>query len=847
MEQSENQKELPLLPIEIIHKIINYLNVINNDQYPFQFNHINYLLKIPIIQTYVAQITLPILEINSKHYIKKFYKTNDNNLDDELHSKVKNFRSSYQLISFLKKLNYVPHKIICSLKDALEIFESNLFKNNKTLINQIIFEISIDKNDTVEAMNNFLQVVPQIFKLNMIGGTQLLNYEPAILNRVQHLTCLLKDSKFYLPSLPINLQTLSISNYQPGFNEVPRNLTKIRLVDTNINDLMLPITIKEIQLEDLKLSHSRVNLSQYQYLKSFTYKGNLDSKKILQLSKFELPTTLKNLTIQCSNIYGLDNLLSHKNLRKLKLIDCPNLSLFFKYKFPDNLEELEFSFINCQLNIPQEDFFVSDFLIPDESSPLQTFRDRSGTYLIVDQDFKLPQSLKKLIFKNLSYVCLSVEIYLPNLKELYIKNLSNYRIEKILHNCHTNLFSLNKLTISNCGIEEIIDLKFPPNLTFLDLSQNRIKLIKNTNLKHLRNLNTLSFFKHSFSSNNDFELPLGLKELDLSFGYLNYFNFVEQKNLMNVNLNIKQDFNWQDLPPSLQFINIIFQGQKIHGSISEFTNLKSIELTSWFNKCRVDEECFKNFEQLNSLHDISFNGVNLNNTEFILPSSLKTLTILHSAHDNYLNSFSLKQCKYLESLKLKNINVDGFNFDDLSPTLEKLELINTKFNQIAGNLDHLKNLQKLNLTSSFSEHLQQNLTIPNSLNILILNYNQLDYVSTINKIINCKSLESLHLIRSTISTKHFQNLSKTTKNQYSINNLESFTEEKYFNEFGISQEIKNLFNNIFRLTSISTPLNFFIYDILKSGRNLKDIYLVDTIANVLQTGFNNDIIKGEYQ
>ncbi|KAI5964328.1 uncharacterized protein KGF55_002270 [Candida pseudojiufengensis] len=836
----EQLNDLPLLPIEIIHKIINNLITIPNSQYPFQYNHINYLLNLPIINTYIAEFIYPILEIDSKSYFRKSYKLN--NSDNENKEITKKFRSTYQLIRFLKKLKYIPNKINCNLKEALELVESDLFQRDTTLLNKIKFEISIDENDDLESIRRFIKFTPNAYKLNLIGETK---FDQELLINLSHLD-LCYDCNYWL-ELPSTLQSLTIFNSTFHKYQAPNNLIKIKLINTNPNIIHLPTTIKEIQIEELKVNIQNIQLSQYHFLKSFSYKGNLDSKRILQLSKFEIPYTIENLSIQCSNIYGLDNILKYEKLKKLKIIDCPNLSLFFKYKFPDNLEELEFSFINCQLIIPRENFFISDFLIPNDFSPLQTFQDRSGNYLLVDKDFKLPLSLKKLILKNLSYVCLGIELYLPNLKELYLKNLSNYKIEKILYNSHHNLPKLNKLTISNCGIDEIRDVKFPPNLTFLDLSQNRIKLIKDTNLKQLRNLKIISFFKHSFSTNNDFEIPTVLNELDLSFSFMREFNFQNYQNLFNLNINIKNDFNWKDLPPNLQFINIIFQGSKINGSLSTYKNLKSIEIISWFKRCEFDKNCFSKFEELKSLHNLSLSGVNLNNIDLKLPSNLRNLNIIHSINDKNHNSFNLKDCQLLESIKLSNLNfINEFNFNDLPITLEKLELINIQFNEISGNLNHLLNLQLLNLTNSFNETLQLRLNFPKSLNILILNFNQLDYIYILNKIINCPNLESLHLIRSSIISKSFHNLTPLEKQQYSINQFESFTKEKYFNEFGITKEIK-LLNNIFKLTYLSTPLNFFIYDILKNCKKLKDIYLVDTIANLLQSGFNNDIIKGEYQ
>jgi len=221
----------------------------------------------------------------------------------------------------------------------------------------------------------------------------------------------------------------------------------------------------------------------------------------------------------------------------------------------------------------------------------------------------------------------------------------------------SSLITLENLTLRNNGFIDMNDLRFPPSLKKLDLSNNSIRSFKN-------NFNTY--------------VPL-LTNLDMSVNNLS--DHPRQIILGNRPVTIPA-FNFAELPQTLKELNL--SSNRFYG-LSNFTNLpNNLEILM------VDDNIFNdvNVSVLpNNLRMLSLN-IRQNNTQIIpnftqLPTGLE---ILQMNNCYFSGSPDLTQLPRLLQ-KFESFNNQYTGNLDLSRLPDLIQSVDLSLNQFVGNLD----------------------------------------------------------------------------------------------------------------------------------------------------------------
>ena len=437
------------------------------------------------------------------------------------------------------------------------------------------------------------------------------------------------------------------------------------------------------QLENIKFNYKNYQIS------SLIFKGNgnifLNENMVNTINNFIYSDNIQKLVIKNCILskanYNFQILLKKLHLNKnLRILDfSKNFIINSIEKKYFNLFLLNNNIQNFKINLS----FNSTKKCFNELNFFKTMKQLNKISIICDSDFST-KIMEKLLFHSnkLKSITLSNIIISGNFDFSQFKNLEEFSINNskgIINKFEINK-SLKKLKIKNVIIDE--DILF--------------NILNNSK-------NTLEYFEinQKISNNKIINCIYSLKEIK-------YLKIINIELLMTLNkLNLKK---------------IIELKIELNEHLNKYfpDNLLQLKKISLKNNISIQKECLLNILKVENLTKLSFKNIKFKRDIIsILGNNFKNLRFLKSISLNnnfdYINNdnnlienliINLKHCSFLQSLSIKNNNIDNklfgilhFQFDYIH-ILQKLNISNNKIDQIGFSFLHLfsnklKNLEKL--------------------------------------------------------------------------------------------------------------------------------------------------------
>ncbi|KAG5418493.1 hypothetical protein I9W82_004021 [Candida metapsilosis] len=700
---SSTTAQLPILPPEVTDRILSFL--LEDD------DTMDYLQAVPELRSMVINYRRPTTEV----------------------SKIYNwmYGDIYTIEDFSRErllLNYKPNLVESDVTSTCQILDSGVD------LSGVKFKITVKPNNSNEQVRRVLENV-DVYEL--VG----LDRNVEVKSSLKHLEVTRWSSEF-----PSQLESLKISSFLPHLMPyIPQALKRLEITDPILHRHSLPTSIRELRIEEFYVAQLRVDLSYLDNLDVFEFKGNVERCKLKHLQDIQLPTTIKSLSLECTSLISLNGLEIFTNLEKLKVIDCPDLVLFFTPEYPSTLTHLEFSFKNCRQKLFERSRVV--FQIPGRS-PLDAVRfvyANGGFLLAVEDEFQPPPSLRTLILKNHQEIYFGPKLNLPNLQNLVVEKIYRLNCGRLMSGLST-CDELIRLTLKDSSIDCIDDVKLPKNLCHLDLSGNILSSIRNTNLKSLKQLGSMDLNNNRFVSSNNIDIPASLQSLSMSYNKPHIYNF-SHTNLTKIDIELPESvsFKWKSFPTTLKYATILGDGHYIDQIPNTFQSLRKLFLYSWFRSLRFET---LDFSHLANLYDLDVTRFHPDKSKLLrLPPSIVNARIMYG--DKVLSPWpNLTSCKNLKILGLESAAYDEIDLDLLPQSLEKLCISAASALPTCGSLFRLTNLWFLDISQSLVEGIPLFFIDVPQLQVLMVNSctiraNCADYI-------NCPTIEMLSVGRGTL-------------------------------------------------------------------------------------------------
>ena len=481
------------------------------------------------------------------------------------------------------------------------------------------------------------------------------------------------------------------------------------ILKQNFKNIYLKFPINK-QLENINYNYNNYKIS------SLIFKGNgnifLSENMVNKINNFIYSDNIQKLVIK-------DCILSKENynfqilLKKLYLNQNLRLIDFSKNFIINSIDKNYFNLFllnnkiqNFKINLS----FNSTKKCFNELDYFKTMKKLNAISIICDLDFS-SKVIEKLLFHSnkLKSITLSNVIISGNFDFSKFNNLEEFSIcdsQGIINKFDLNS-SLKKLKIKNVIIEE-------------EILNNILNISKNT----------LEYFEinQKISNSKINNCIYSLKKIK----YLKIINIEFPPIIFNLNLK-----------------NIIELKIELNEQLNSYfpDNLIQLKKISLKNKISIQKKCLLNILKVENLTKLSLKKIKLKGEIIsILGNNLKNLRFLKSIslqeNFEYLNDknlienliINLKYCAFLQSLSIKNNNIDNklfgilfFQFDNI-PILQKLNISNNNIDQIGFSFLHLfsnklKNLKKLYIKGNllaFNQEIEEKMKLFSEFKSLII-------------------------------------------------------------------------------------------------------------------------------
>lgn len=611
-----------------------------------------------------------------------------------------------------------------SKEKALQEWWGQLSYGWKSIFKQLI-------NSTADSISiNDLYKIAALDSLNLANNTFIQDVEPlSILTDLVYLN--LKNSTVKdihaLSSLTnlkvLNLSGTIISDLQ--YIRYAENIELLAIDQTQITDLS-PIQhfahLKSLSLAGTPVNNFEAisNLKAIEYLNvSDTRFADTDSELILALNKLKelnaskttltnldslIPPQLEDLDVTFTVVSKLQPLIKHNSLRVIKISNTQVRSI----------KEL--------LELPKLERVYADNLFLDQVV-LNNFKNERPKVLLVVDSEELTAWWASLDFAW---------------KKELAKYLGKENVNTPSKEALSKLITIDSLSISNAGLNQLFPLKKFNRLVYLDLSSNQIaslgpiseatsltylnlahnKITSIKPLSNLRKLKKLDLSSNQFKSEEliylaRLQLLQELNLNELGFTKKEIIPFVEaNENNCLVNFAAQEVLNWwtnlsntwrqvfyvqqsMDQQPNVWQLTALLQKQSIviaEETLTDLDPLKQFVLVKslYMEKLLIDD--FSAIASLNRLENLSMNKMPLNDLGF-LENNVQLINL------NF-DFTAVDDLRYLENLQeLKTLSLVGAALSKLKgiESLKELELLNIASTQVRwiGKLDDLPHLQKL--------------------------------------------------------------------------------------------------------------------------------------------------------
>ncbi len=481
------------------------------------------------------------------------------------------------------------------------------------------------------------------------------------------------------------------------------------ILKQNFKNIYLIFPINK-QLENINYNYNNYKIS------SLIFKGNgnifLSENMVNKINNFIYSDNIQKLVIK-------DCILSKENynfqilLKKLYLNQNLRLIDFSKNFIINSIDKNYFNLFllnnkiqNFKINLS----FNSTKKCFNELDYFKTMKKLNAISIICDLDFS-SKVIEKLLFHSnkLKSITLSNVIISGNFDFSKFNNLEEFSIcdsQGIINKFDLNS-SLKKLKIKNVIIEE-------------EILNNILNISKNT----------LEYFEinQKISNSKINNCIYSLKKIK----YLKIINIEFPPIIFNLNLK-----------------NIIELKIELNEQLNSYfpDNLIQLKKISLKNKISIQKKCLLNILKVENLTKLSLKKIKLKGEIIsILGNNLKNLRFLKSIslqeNFEYLDDknlienliINLKYCAFLQSLSIKNNNIDNklfgilfFQFDNI-PILQKLNISNNNIDQIGFSFLHLfsnklKNLKKLYIKGNlltFNQEIEEKMKLFSEFKSLII-------------------------------------------------------------------------------------------------------------------------------
>ena len=594
----------------------------------------------------------------------KSLKENNNIKKDQNDIKMNKEKFLRRINEIKEKINLLNNSTISNLNNGFDNIINNYYTFKKNLEKKIdnlkIYEQYIKNKELLNIKyKENLNKLENSFFLNNIMQNSINNEIKAYHNILSE-----KDffSKYFFNDyLNKNQEFLLDSNIFTNKD----NLNIEKIIKSIKDKKLINFFLKNFQLSSLQINNSIDAIEKKNFLIGNKYlvkltlenlkKGDLDNlfnenkNNDTNQENFNTPTSQKTSNISSSNV---KNIITFRNIRKLKLINCENNNSIYE-KYFISITKLYLKNINCAL---------FSFNIYTNLIILNLDNCNIGDYEFSKFWNNLPKSLKIFSLRNnkISFVN-QLNSQLNNIEEL------DFEYNNISH------FPLNIL--SNL-----------PNIKLLDLSCNNYPF-NNKDLEsfmtHLKNsqlflfFGNLLFIKNKKDKNDYFKyfndnlklLKYPLKKINFQFFFdkenihlLQTIDLIPfQQSLVSLNLNSCYLSNKQIL--SLLLNNMLLINLKeLYLSLNQLTN----EFFGEFIKLKLHLMLSKL-----KILDLSFNPIDFENEnkfilleDFIIKNyNLKELVFKHITFENILNNYLKKQLNSISKDDINNKEIP-LNLDD---------------------------------------------------------------------------------------------------------------------------------------------------------------------------------------
>ena len=594
----------------------------------------------------------------------KSLKENNNIKKDQNDIKMNKEKFLRRINEIKEKINLLNNSTISNLNNGFDNIINNYYTFKKNLEKKIdslkIYEQYIKNKELLNIKyKENLNKLENSFFLNNIMQNSINNEIKAYHNILSE-----KDffSKYFFNDyLNKNQEFLLDSNIFTNKD----NLNIEKIIKSIKDKKLINFFLKNFQLSSLQINNSIDAIEKKNFLIGNKYlvkltlenlkKGDLDNlfnenkNNDTNQENFNTPTSQKTSNISSSNV---KNIITFRNIRKLKLINCENNNSIYE-KYFISITKLYLKNINCAL---------FSFNIYTNLIILNLDNCNIGDYEFSKFWNNLPKSLKIFSLRNnkISFVN-QLNSQLNNIEEL------DFEYNNISH------FPLNIL--SNL-----------PNIKLLDLSCNNYPF-NNKDLEsfmtHLKNsqlflfFGNLLFIKNKKDKNDYFNyfndnlklLKYPLKKINFQFFFdkenihlLQTIDLIPfQQSLVSLNLNSCYLSNKQIL--SLLLNNMLLINLKeLYLSLNQLTN----EFFGEFIKLKLHLMLSKL-----KILDLSFNPIDFENEnkfilleDFIIKNyNLKELIFKHITFENILNNYLKKQLNSISKDDINNKEIP-LNLDD---------------------------------------------------------------------------------------------------------------------------------------------------------------------------------------
>ena len=677
-------------------------------------------------------------------------------------------------------LNELPEKIEkLTLSSCLLVNIENISRFNNLIDLEIwgkqYYEKEIQGIDNIKNLSNLKNLVLESLDLkniNFLENNNTIETLDVSYNEITDISVIksmtqLKNAYFHYNNIQ-DITTLRGTKFIDNGNNVAQRI-QLTVEGTSGEqiEIDLPQTIKSAldQNDDLfYINNLRIDQS-----------GNLsngESKTIARISEDKTKIILDASGIDIAS--GTENL----NFYGTGILDSTSIVISYKIYAPgDKIKEVEFVDSNLRNYILQNYDIDKDGKVTEFDMAQITELNLPYFENVNLQGLEYATSLKKIYAINAKN--LNVLTNLTNLEELDIENIGSQEdfiairnipnIKKLgLHYINLNEYSLNelptkieKLTLSNCLIENIENISRLNNLTDLEIlarqySDKEIQGLSNiNNLSNLRNLSleNLDLQNINFLENNN-----TIETLDVSYNKITDISVI--KSMTQLENAYFQYNNIQDITTLrgtkfidgennvAQRIQLTVEGnsgkqieidlpQTIKSALDENDDL------FYINNLRIDQNGNLNNGESKTIARISEDKTKIildasdidiaTGTEYIYfygAGILNTTSIVIS-YKIYATGDKTKEVEFGDS-NLKNYILQNYDIDkdgkvtefDMAQ-IQDLSVYNLSLNSIKG-LGKAKNLTRLNITISFNY--ENNKIIPVDLSELA-NLNKLEYLT----------------------------------------------------------------------------------------------------------------------